>query len=108
MYFQVMKRASMQFLPGNRIVTFGDESSVLDVALKNKIDLAHSCGGMGSCTTCRVVVESDPAVCSPRTELEEEIANSRQFTERERLSCQFFPHNGLIVRIPEQRDEPAD
>ena len=58
---------------------------------------------MGSCTTCRVIVESDLANLSPRTELESEIADSRGFTERERLSCQLFPANGLTVRIPPER-----
>ena len=100
-----MKRASVLFLPENRSVAFTDEASVLDVALKNKIDLSHSCGGMGSCTTCRVIVVSDPTSLSPRTELEAEIAETREFTERERLACQLEPQDGLVVRIPPVRLE---
>ena len=94
---------TMIFLPGNRPAKIGSATSVLDVALQNNIDLSHSCGGMGSCTTCRVWVESDPTKLAPRNELEEEIATSRGFDERERLSCQIEPHEGLIVRIPESR-----
>src|SRR5262245_22160232 len=105
MYIQAMKRASILFLPQNRSVPIQGESSVLDVALKNEIELSHSCGGMGSCTTCRVFIESDLSKTSPRTELEEEIANSRNFAESERLACQLEPSDGLIVRIPNQRDD---
>jgi 2Fe-2S ferredoxin len=94
---------SMTFLPMNRTVAIGGATSVLDVALQNHIDLSHSCGGMGSCTTCRVWVESDPTHLSPRTELEEEIASSRGFDERERLGCQLEPQQNLIVRVPEPR-----
>lgn len=95
---------AMIFNPGNRCATIGSATNVLDVALQNHIDLSHSCGGMGSCTTCRVWVESDPSILSPRTELEEEIASSRNFEERERLGCQLEPQKGLVVRIPDDRD----
>ncbi len=78
--------------------------SVLEVALHNDIDLSHSCGGMGSCTTCRVFVESDLTLNNPRTEIEEEVASSRGFQENERLGCQLDPHPGLIVRVPNRRD----
>lgn len=98
-----MKPQKIVFLPENKAVEFTDEESVLDVALKNHIPIAHSCGGMGSCTTCRVFVESDLSQTSPRTEMEQEMAESRGFTEDERLSCQLQPHDGLRVRRPDQR-----
>ena len=46
-----MSTHRLTFLPENRTVSFTTEANVLDVALKNKIELSHSCGGMGSCTT---------------------------------------------------------
>jgi 2Fe-2S ferredoxin len=98
-----LKQPAILFLPKNEAVPIGQATSVLDVALSNEIDLSHSCGGMGSCTTCRVLVESDVALLSPRTELEAEIASSRNFSENERLACQLEPHDGLTVRIPDDR-----
>jgi 2Fe-2S ferredoxin len=95
---------AVTFQPGNRSVPIGAATSVLEVALQNHIDLSHSCGGMGSCTTCRVWVESETALLSPRTELEQEIASSRNFDPRERLACQLEPHDGLVVRIPDERE----
>jgi 2Fe-2S ferredoxin len=95
---------SVIFQPGNRAAPIGGATSVLEVALQNHIDLSHSCGGMGSCTTCRVWVESDHTNLSPRTELEQEIASSRNFDPRERLACQLDPQDKLVVRIPDDRD----
>jgi 2Fe-2S ferredoxin len=98
-----MRRPSILFLPNKVSVQITNESSILEVALKNKIDLAHSCGGMGTCTTCRVYIESDIKNLPPRNETEAEMADSRGFAEQERLACQVAPTDGLIVRIPEDR-----
>lgn len=96
-------QASIVFQPGERAAPIGSATSVLEVALKNNIDLSHSCGGMGSCTTCRVFIESDLTNLSPRNELEQEIASSRSFAENERLACQLEPVNGMVARIPPTR-----
>jgi len=95
---------AMTFLPGNRSVPIGSAPSVLDVALQNHVDLSHSCGGMGSCTTCRVWIEGNITKLAPRNELEQEIATSRNFDDRERLACQLEPVEGLVVRIPDSRE----
>lgn len=95
----------MTFLPIAARVTISDETCVLDVALSNNIDLNHSCGGMGSCGTCRVLVESDLTALSKRTELEQEMAQDRHFTPEERLACQLVPQDGLVVRIPGPTDQ---
>jgi 2Fe-2S ferredoxin len=81
-------------------LTNNEQISVLDLALRAHIPLEHSCGGMGSCTTCRVIVESDVTLLSPRNEVESERAEERDFAENERLSCQLLAHAGLRVRIP--------
>lgn len=73
---------------------------MLEVALRAGIEISHSCGGMGSCTTCRVIIQHSPEALPPRNELEQEIADSRGFADNERLSCQIPPHEGLEVRIP--------
>lgn len=96
-----MTTKAIYFLPLEKSCDFKDEQSVLEVALKNGIEIAHSCGGMGSCTTCRVVVERAGSALPPRNELEQDIADMRGFTDQERLSCQLPPIDGLVLRIPE-------
>jgi 2Fe-2S ferredoxin len=85
-----------------------DEQSVLEVALNNGIEIGHSCGGMGSCTTCRIYVEKSVEGLPPRNELELDIASMREFADNERLSCQLPPLRGLVVRIPETLDPDLD
>jgi 2Fe-2S ferredoxin len=95
-----MTGKSMQFLPLEKSCVIKDEESVLELALRNGIDLPHSCGGMGSCTTCRVIVVKSPQKLPERNELEQDIADMRGFEPEERLSCQLAPLPGLVVRIP--------
>ncbi len=91
---------TIHFLPSDTQCPIRSEQSVLEVALRNGVNLAHSCGGMGSCTTCRVYIERCPTPPPPRNELEQELADSRCFADNERLSCQLPPVAGLVVRIP--------
>ena len=95
-----MSDKNILFLPMHISAPIGTAASVLEVGLKAGIDIGHSCGGMGSCTTCRVFVEKHVAPLSERTELELEITEGRGFKRNERLSCQLEPAAGMVVRVP--------
>lgn len=99
-----MTAKSILFLPANILCPVGSEGSVLEVALKKGVDIPHSCGAMGSCTTCRIFIESSGEPIPPRNELELDIAEMRAFADNERLSCQLPPLKDLVVRIPETLD----
>ena len=62
--------------------------NLLDTLNANKVGISQSCGGHGSCTTCRVLVLSGLENCAPRTAIEQERADERDFAPNERLSCQ--------------------
>ena len=100
-----MTRKFIYFLPTKKPCEIKGAESVLEVALKNGIEISHSCGAMGSCTTCRVFVEESPLPLPERNELEQENAESRGFKENERLSCQLPPVDGLVLRIPDTFDD---
>jgi ferredoxin, 2Fe-2S len=75
-------------------------SSILELILKNQVEISHSCGGMGTCGTCRVeVIEGSARLESPN-EVECEIAEERGFREGERLACQTRVVPGLKIRVP--------
>lgn len=96
-----MTGSGIVFQPLDITCKIDDAESVLEVALKNKIEISHSCGAMGSCTTCRVIVLSSVTDLPPRNELEQDIADMRNFKPEERLACQLPPRDGLVVRIPD-------
>lgn len=76
--------------------------NLLTALLRAKVRISNSCGGSGSCGTCRVIVVEDSNGLSPRTELENEMSQDRGFSENERLSCQAFVVGHTKIKIPSQ------
>lgn len=91
---------SVTFLPSQTIAEASHGETILEVALRNKVELAHSCGGNGTCGTCRVIIETGISSLESRTEIEDEFACDRQFSNNERLACQAQITNQLTVRVP--------
>ncbi|MEN0059985.1 MAG: 2Fe-2S iron-sulfur cluster-binding protein [Bdellovibrio sp.] len=90
----------INFLPDELDVLVSQKDrTVLDVAVRGGVDLPHSCGGNGTCGTCRVRVLKGLESLEPRNEIEQEMAQDRNFDEDERLSCQIAPVAGLSVLI---------
>lgn len=83
-----------------RHITYDATESLLESLLRNKVDIGHSCEGMGSCTTCRVVIRSELSEIELPNEIELERINERGFAKEERLACQIAPVIGLIIEIP--------
>ncbi len=102
-----MKPKGILFHPSETRCEIDGAESVLEVALSHDIDLSHSCGGMGSCTTCRIIIEHSDEPLPARNELEQDIADMRKFADDERLACQLPPLEGLVVRIPESLEEES-
>jgi len=82
-------------------IDFKNEETLLEVLLKNEIDIDHSCGGMGTCGTCRAFVCSSLEDLPPRNEVESERATDLSFNASERLCCQLKPYDGLAIDLPE-------
>lgn len=80
--------------------------SILEIALKNDIDLHHNCGGVCACSTCHVYVESGEDFLPEITDREEDFID-RAVSPRlnSRLSCQCVLDAGsgtLNVLVPDQ------
>jgi ferredoxin len=82
--------------------------SILEIAIAQEVPLNHSCGGMGSCTTCRVFVVAGAEKLGERNEVEAEHARMRGFVHNERLSCQTQAEDGMICQIPPDGDVDGD
>ena len=74
--------------------------TLLDVAIRAKLPLLHSCGGMGTCGTCRVLVCEGLENLPAPDDVENDIIKDRGFDPHERLGCQIYPSEGLLVEIP--------
>lgn len=74
------------------------EMTILELALENKIPIAHACGGNAKCSTCRVLVLSGIENLTTPTEKEETIAKSKGFEKNIRLACQAKVKGNIKVK----------
>ena len=80
--------------------------SVLEVALKNDIELHHNCGGVCACSTCHVYLEKGEDAVEELSDKEEDFID-RAVNPRlnSRLGCQCVLQEGtgeIIVTLPDQ------
>lgn len=77
--------------------------SILDIAVRNDVDIDHSCGGVCACSTCHVIVREGLDSCNEATEDEEDMLDTAPGLQAQsRLACQCVPDGtkNLIVEIP--------
>ncbi|MNE66182.1 2Fe-2S ferredoxin [compost metagenome] len=76
--------------------------TVLNVALRNGIDIEHACEKSCACTTCHVVIREGFSSMEPSDELEDDMLDKAWGLEpNSRLSCQaVVAEQDLVVEIP--------
>ena len=80
----------------------GCRESVLDVALRDGVELRHACGGICACITCHVVVEQGDENLSPMEKDEEDrLYRVPDYTLHSRLACRAVVRGDVTIRIPE-------
>ena len=85
-------------------ISFKANENLLDILNANKVSINQSCGGNGSCTTCRIITHSEGQFFSERNELEIELASERSFLSNERLACQTRLLESVTIEIPQEVD----
>lgn len=83
-----------------------EDQSLLEVALKNDIDLHHNCGGVCACSTCHVYVNTGEDFLEELNDKEEDFID-RAVNPRinSRLGCQCVLQTGtgnIEVTLPDQ------
>ncbi|HKH61208.1 MAG TPA: 2Fe-2S iron-sulfur cluster-binding protein [Flavitalea sp.] len=82
------------------------DQSLLEIALKNDIDLHHNCGGVCACSTCHLYIKKGEEYMEEMTDKEEDFVD-RAINPRlnSRLGCQCVLHPGegeIEVTLPDQ------
>lgn len=83
-----------------------DDQSILEVALKNNINLHHNCGGVCACSTCHLYVNNGDELLEELSDKEEDFID-RAINPRinSRLGCQcvLLEDDGVVeVTLPDQ------
>ena len=80
--------------------------TLLELALKNDIELHHNCGGVCACTTCHLYIESGMEFVDEISDREEDfIDRAVNPTLNSRLGCQSLLLDGkgvIEVTLPDQ------
>lgn len=88
--------------PEGAILEAQSGETILDVALRNGIEIEHACEKSCACTTCHVVVREGFDSLNESDELEDDMLDKAWGLEPEsRLSCQArVADEDLVVDIP--------
>ena len=104
-----MPNITFNFEESNKqtITVKGDiDDSILEIALKNNIQLHHNCGGVCACSTCHIYIEKGENFLEELSDKEEDfIDRARNPKINSRLGCQCVlqKNSGDIeVTIPDQ------
>ena len=80
--------------------------SILEVALKNNIDLHHNCGGVCACSTCHLYVDKGEDFIEELSDREEDFidrAINPRLSSRLGCQCVLQEESGEIeVTLPDQ------
>jgi adenylate cyclase len=79
---------AITFLPDNIKEEIRTDETILDVAQRSSVPLAHVCQGNARCSTCRVQIVKGLENVSPRSDGENVIAGQMGFGPEIRLACQ--------------------
>ena len=83
-----------------------DDQSILEVALKNNINLHHNCGGVCACSTCHLYVNKGDDFLEELSDKEEDFidrAVNPRINSRLGCQCVLLDDDGVIeVMLPDQ------
>ena len=91
-----------ELCPDGLVIEANEGETLLDIALRNDIEIEHACEKSCACTTCHVIVREGFDSLDESDELEDDMLDKAWGLEPEsRLGCQAcVKNNDLVVEIP--------
>lgn len=89
--------ARVEFTPLRLSADARADETVLDVARRAGAPIGNSCGAVGVCARCRVVVLAGADSLSLPTDIERKVAAQRGLHDAERLACQAVVRGDCAV-----------
>lgn len=99
---QIVFLPHAELCPEGAVLEAQAGETILDVAVRNGIDIEHACEMSCACTTCHVIVREGFDSLEESDELEDDMLDKAWGLEHEsRLSCQaLVADENLVVEIP--------
>lgn len=91
-----------ELCPDGAVLEANVGETILDVALRNGINIEHACEKSCACTTCHCIVREGFDELEPSDELEDDMLDKAWGLEPEsRLSCQAkVVDSDMVIEIP--------
>ncbi|HEX2961007.1 MAG TPA: ASKHA domain-containing protein [Ignavibacteriales bacterium] len=96
-----MKQHKVTFLPGKKSGYFFEGTTLRDAALELGLVIESSCGGMGTCGECKVIVSE--GLTAPGT-ADKELLSQKELKQGFRLSCQSVITSNTTCMVPEESE----
>ena len=90
-----VKRISVTFKPDNVTTAVSEKANLLATAIDAGVHINASCGGAGTCGTCKVLIEKG-SVDSKRTAM----VSAEEYARGIRQACQSRVLSNLVAHIP--------
>jgi len=99
---QIVFLPNEDLCPGGLVAEAEPGDTIIDVALRNDIEIEHACEMSCACTTCHVIVREGYDGLEDSDELEDDMLDKAWGLEPEsRLSCQaVVGDEDLVIEIP--------
>src|SRR6185503_1565683 len=91
---------TVEILPDGVTVQVKAGTSLLAAAAAGGVELMHSCGGIGACTSCRVLILGGRDQLSPIGRAEREQLRESGILETHRLACQTMVYGNVVLERP--------
>lgn len=92
----------VKFLPIDKEFEINPNESVLELAKRSGVFIKSICGGVPSCSECRVKVVAGEHNIMPPGFKEKSLIGSAYFIDHSRLSCQIRCMGDITVDVSEQ------
>jgi uncharacterized 2Fe-2S/4Fe-4S cluster protein (DUF4445 family) len=90
-----MEKITATFLPANKTLQEQKGSNLLAMAVEAGIFITASCGGVGACGKCRVLIQSGDVDCRDCSQVPPE-----EFAKGFRLACQSYVLSDATILVP--------
>ncbi len=99
---QIIVLPHVELCPKGKVLQADTGTVLIEVLLRNGIEIEHACEKSCACTTCHVILRDGFSSLKPAEELEEDLLDKAWGLEpTSRLSCQaVVGEQDLIVEIP--------
>ena len=96
----VKKKKIQVHFEGYPIITTASGQTILNIAKRHDVDISHYCGGICSCSTCRIEIVEGAQNLSSMQAREKLVLGVEKSQKGHRLACQAKAIGDVHITIP--------